>query len=260
MAFWRALLFSTFMMAPVWAEEPPYDLDEIKIFLDEETPYPASESISSPQLQEETSAPIRKRQLPFVKRDWSGGDLKVFMKVMECVSQDKGKDIIEHIACGEHKARVLMDEQVGVDKGGDRQKIIVTDPISFMQTVPNVTFEKGAYHIQPHPQSQMVEKKIHIALNTSKVIRQWIAMSFHVTVTDYVMVEDEIRFNENGVFLNPRPLKRERMMSAKGKMKPGDTEIYSGDMWVQQPLELEESSFSYMPEKGRLWVEVSLEK
>ena len=258
--FGRSFFLFSFIISPLWAEEPPYDLDEIKIFLDEETLYPDDQSVSSPQPEEVTSTPIRKKQLPFGKRNWGSGDLKLFMKVMECVSAEKGKDIIEHVACGENKAHVLMDEEVGINKGGDSKKIIVTEAIPFVETVPNVAFKKGAYHMQPHPQSKTVEKKINIAISTSKVIRKWVALSFHATVTDYVMAEDEIRFNEGDVFLNPRPVKRERMMSAKGKLKPGDVEIYSGDMWTQQPLNMPENAFSDMPEAGRLWVEVRLEK
>ncbi len=180
-------------------------------------------------------------------------------KLIECFTSkeiaekvlERSSGLIQHKACGEGVAHVLMADGISMLAGED--KTISKDvEIPYLVHEPEVYVEKGLFKVKPkmNRQSMMVEDKLVLSL--SKVIQGFIKATVSATIQNVRMQDFMAYYQEDQTYVYQKPVRYTRVMTGEETIKLGESKIISGDMWVEGF----EKENGILPEHSRLWLEL----
>lgn len=186
-------------------------------------------------------------------------NILVKITLIECYKKEtnilnEGAVKTQHIACGEDAARVLLKKRMQLSIGQEVMEEQEQELTSF-NTLPTVELVNGSYQLRPNPKAQTFKNEAKVMAYLSEWSENEISFSVHANVLDHQTHTSNIaRTSTGGVFTNPTPRVRHRVMVTDATLKPGESDVFSGDVWVSQPEG--EGISKRLPASGRLWVEI----
>lgn len=194
----------------------------------------------------------------------------VVLKLLECVTPDKDLPpylaelkpeeggLFDHTACGRLKARQLMAEKkngaIGETLTFDRQRTV-----NVAATKMNVKRQGAGFVYLPQTVQTATKVGSRIDVTLLSKVDDRVGLAFHAEVIDVAEDKEEMLILSTGkTYLNPRTRMDERIMTVIVDLKPGETDIISGD--VAYRTVAPDVMPQVLPEEGRLWIEATLKK
>ena len=181
------------------------------------------------------------------------------VRVLECVPQKASEELrdglVEHIACGQDKARVLLQSKHKVKPG---QTVFAENKkmVPFSGHKPAITKTADGFRLKPEHFIERKESGTELKLHFIEVMDNRAKVSVEASVTEWRSRERVAWFNEDKVYINTEPAQKKRFVVATGFVGKDDPEILSGDVWLNAPAT--QKTLTRLPEQARLWIEVSL--
>lgn len=199
-----------------------------------------------------------------------GESFTITMKLLECVVPDKDLPayltemkpeeggLFEHTACGRLKARQLMAES-RTGKVGETLSLDGQRNVSIAATTMNVKRQGAGFVYLPQTTQRVVKAGPRVDVTLLGMVDDRVGLAYHATVTDVADDKEDMLILSSGkTYLNPRTRIDERIMTVIVDLKPGDTDIISGD--VAYRTVAPDVMPKILPEEGRLWIETTLKK
>lgn len=197
-----------------------------------------------------------------------GETYDIQLKLLECVVPDKDLPpyladlppeeggLFDHTACGRLKARQLMVEtrsgKVGETLTIDRQR-----NVNIAATTMNVKRQGAGFVYLPQTVQRATKVGARVDVTLLGMVDDRVGLAFHAVVNDVADDREEMLILSTGkTYLNPRTRMDERIMTVIVDLKPGDTDIISGD--VAYRTVAPDVMPKVLPEEGRLWIETTL--
>lgn len=197
---------------------------------------------------------------PHISFAGSAQDFNV--RVIECISakalKTLRKDALEgletHIACGQDKAAMLLQSKHHI-RAGKTQSAQNLKTIPFLSHVERIDETSKGFSLSPE---RFIDKKqagTELKFKFIGVDKEGLAkVSVTATTTEWKSREKVAWFNEDKVYVNTEPVKKQRVIVATGLIKPNEGEILAGDVWLNAPAT--EETLKRLPEQARLWLEL----
>lgn len=200
----------------------------------------------------------------------AGEKYDISLKLLECVFPDKDLPayltelkpeeggLFDHTACGRLKARQLMQEQkiaaIGDTVTFDRQRMV-----NVAATTMSVKRQGAGFVYLPQTVQTSTKVGPRIDMTLLSLVDERVGLAFHAQVAEVQEDREEMLILSTGkTYLNPRTHLNERIMTVIVDLKPGQTDIISGD--VAYRTIAPEIMPKILPEEGRLWIETTLKK